>query len=307
MKQQDRKTLPPLLSGIPAHLCRAPAPPLRRKRHRPRGKRSSWLVRMKACLVSTSTASWTEYGAVPRLFISRHSLDPVDAWLVPVVGPDEVFQPRGPCSPRPRWRGVNLRNLRPLCVAPRTANAVDPPAPARIGLVNARSLANKTFILKDFLTSRGLDFLCVTETWLTVVEHATAVFRVLPLLFPSSTAPPKKLGASREALFHVLTTSEDPYCLLRQRPLSCPFVLLSEDNCMIAVGSTPVTTFDREDLCEGLLYIMAYYYAFHLTYPKCISTLLSVLQTEILQDSIHDQDLAPSYKKALAEWKSFIG
>ncbi|XP_049897482.1 uncharacterized protein LOC126388390 isoform X2 [Epinephelus moara] len=139
------------------------------------------------------------------------------------------------------------------------------------------------------------------------VEHATAVFRVLPLLFPSSTAPPKKLGASREALFHVLTTSEDPYCLLRQRPLSCPFVLLSEDNCMIAVGSTPVTTFDREDLCEGLLYIMAYYYAFHLTYPKCISTLLSVLQTEILQDSIHDQDLAPSYKKALAEWKSFIG
>ncbi|XP_049920683.1 uncharacterized protein LOC126402590 isoform X1 [Epinephelus moara] len=179
MKQQDGKTLPPLLSGIPAHLCRAPAPPLRRKRHCRRGKRSGRLVRLKACLASTSTASWTEYGAVPRLFISRHSLDPVDAWLVPVVGPDEVFQPRGPCSPRPRWRGVNLRNLRPLCVAPRTANAVDPPAPARIGLVNARSLANKTFILKDFLTSRGLDFLCVTETWLTVGE-SSAFTELLP-------------------------------------------------------------------------------------------------------------------------------
>ncbi|XP_035806358.1 uncharacterized protein LOC111571818 [Amphiprion ocellaris] len=138
------------------------------------------------------------------------------------------------------------------------------------------------------------------------VEHATAVFRALPQLFPSSTVPPKKLGASSEALFHVLTTSEDPDCFLRQRPLSCPFVLVSEDNCMIAVGSTPVTTFDREDLYEGLLYVMAYYYALHLTYPKCISTLLSVLQTEILQDSIHDRDSTPSYKKALAEWKSFI-
>lgn len=75
---------------------------------------------------------------------------------------------------------------------------------------------------------------------------------------------------------------------------------------MIAVGTTPVSTFDRKDLNGGLLYLMAYYYALHLTYPKCISTLLSVLQTEILKDSIHDQDSTPSYKKALGEWKSFI-
>ncbi|KAJ8394481.1 hypothetical protein AAFF_G00044910 [Aldrovandia affinis] len=37
------------------------------------------------------------------------------------------------------------------------------------------------------------------------VEHAAAVFRALPLLFPSSTMPPRKLGANSEALFHVLT------------------------------------------------------------------------------------------------------
>uniref|UniRef100_A0A0F8B0J7 Uncharacterized protein n=1 Tax=Larimichthys crocea TaxID=215358 RepID=A0A0F8B0J7_LARCR len=37
------------------------------------------------------------------------------------------------------------------------------------------------------------------------VAHVTAVFRALPLLFPSSTMPPKKLGLSSEALFHVLT------------------------------------------------------------------------------------------------------
>ncbi|KAJ8408936.1 hypothetical protein AAFF_G00247540 [Aldrovandia affinis] len=74
------------------------------------------------------------------------------------------------------------------------------------------------------------------------VEHAAAVFRALPLLFPSSTMPPRKLGANSEALFHVLTTSEDPDGFLHQRPLSCPVVVVSEDNCMIAIGSTPVAT-----------------------------------------------------------------
>ncbi|KAF7644113.1 hypothetical protein LDENG_00227740 [Lucifuga dentata] len=138
------------------------------------------------------------------------------------------------------------------------------------------------------------------------VEHATAVFRALPLLFPSSTVPPRKLGTSSEALFHVLTTSEDPDAFLRQRPLSCPVVLVSEENCLIANGSTPVATFDRENFYEGPLYLMGYYYVLHLTYPKCISTLLSVLQTEILQDSIHDRDTTHSYKKAISEWKAFI-
>ncbi|KAJ8400129.1 hypothetical protein AAFF_G00401680 [Aldrovandia affinis] len=121
------------------------------------------------------------------------------------------------------------------------------------------------------------------------VEHAAAVFRALPLLFPSSTMPPRKLGAKQRGSF------------------PCPYVVVvSEDNCMIAIGSTPVATFDSERFHEGLLYLMAYYYALHLTYPKCISTLLSVLQTEILQDSIHEGDSTPSYKKAIGEWKSFI-
>ncbi|KAJ8415303.1 hypothetical protein AAFF_G00422830 [Aldrovandia affinis] len=99
------------------------------------------------------------------------------------------------------------------------------------------------------------------------VEHAAAVFRALPLLFPSSTMPPRKLGANSEALFHVLTTSEDPDGFLHQRPLSCPVVVVSEDNCMIAIGSTPVATFDSERFHEGLLYLMAYYYALHLVLP----------------------------------------
>ncbi len=130
-------------------------------------------------MVRLSPASWTSSGAMPRIFFNRHPLDPVDTWLVPVVGPDEMFQPRGSCSPRPRRRGVNLRNLQPLSWAPRTADTAAPPVPARIGLVNARSLANKTFVLKDFFTSRGLDFLCVTETWLSVGE-SSAFTELLP-------------------------------------------------------------------------------------------------------------------------------
>ncbi len=38
----------------------------------------------------------------------------------------------------------------------------------KMALVNARSLVNKTFILHDFFSSNVLDFLFVTETWLTL-------------------------------------------------------------------------------------------------------------------------------------------
>nr|XP_040046992.1 uncharacterized protein LOC120827894 isoform X1 [Gasterosteus aculeatus aculeatus] len=144
-----------------------------------------------------------------------------------------------------------------------------------------------------------------TPKTLNGVEHITAVFRALPLLFPSSTLPPKKLGSSSEALFHVLATSEDPDGFMQQRPLSSPVLIVSKDNYMIAIGKTPVTTVPMDRLNEGLLYVMAYYYVLHMTYPKCISTLLSVLQTEVLQDSIHEHDLTPHYKKAMGEWKSF--
>lgn len=75
---------------------------------------------------------------------------------------------------------------------------------------------------------------------------------------------------------------------------------------MIAVGNTPVTTFPEGELNHGLIYLLAYYYTMHLTYPKCLGTLLSVLQTEILQDNIHNGDTTSSYKKAMGEWKSFV-
>ncbi len=79
---------------------------------------------------------------------------------------------------------------------------------------------------------------------------------------------------------------------------------------MVVVGTTPVLTFDKdllhEQVHEGPLYLLAYYYAFHLTYPKFLSTLLSVLQTQVLRDAIHEQDATPSYKKTIQEWRMFV-
>ena len=61
-----------------------------------------------------------------------------------------------------------------------------------------------------------------------------------------------------------------------------------------------------EDVFNGMLSLMAYYYTLHLTYPKFVSTLLSVIQTEVLHDAIHDRDATTAYKKAMNEWKSFV-
>ncbi|KAL6459500.1 hypothetical protein MHYP_G00329720 [Metynnis hypsauchen] len=173
-----QNTLPPLLSGIPTHLYRAWASTSQRKRRRRRGKRSGRLVKLKVCLARSSSISRTGHGLSPPFVVSRRFLEPIDTCLVRVVGLDEGVRPRRPCSPRPRQRGVDPRNLRTLLRAPRSAEP-QAPAPARIGLVNARSLANKTFILRDFFSSRSLDLLCVTETWIGAGDHS-ALVELLP-------------------------------------------------------------------------------------------------------------------------------
>ncbi|KAL7402141.1 hypothetical protein ABVT39_010360 [Epinephelus coioides] len=139
------------------------------------------------------------------------------------------------------------------------------------------------------------------------VEHAIELVRALPTLFPSPAAPPKKIGHASEALLHVLQPTEDPTIYLQKRPLSSPLLLFDGSCCLVAIGTTPITTFAKEELGEGLLYLMAYYYTIHLTYPRCVATLLSVIQTEILHDSLHEGDNTPSYKRAMSEWKNFIG
>ncbi|KAL6491008.1 hypothetical protein MHYP_G00013530 [Metynnis hypsauchen] len=184
--------LPPLLSGIPTHLYRASASTSQRK-HRRCGKRSGRLRKLKVCLARSSSISRTGHGLSLPFVVSRWFLEPIDICLVRVVGLDEGVRPRRPCSPRPRgpcspWprqRGVDPRNLRSLLRAPRSAEP-QAPAPARIGLLNARSLANKTFILRDFFSSRSLDLLCVTETWIGAALP-TATLTVEPRWSPVFT------------------------------------------------------------------------------------------------------------------------
>ncbi|KAL7871938.1 hypothetical protein SRHO_G00069210 [Serrasalmus rhombeus] len=139
------------------------------------------------------------------------------------------------------------------------------------------------------------------------VTRSVAMMKALPEMFPSPVALPKKLGHASEAMVHVLEPTENPTTYLQRRPVFSPVLIVCDNNCMLAIGSTPVTTFPKENIDTGVLYLLAYYYAFHLTYPKCIATLLSILQTEVLQDAIHDRDATSSYKKTLSEWKKFIG
>ncbi|XP_076847026.1 uncharacterized protein LOC143492564 [Brachyhypopomus gauderio] len=132
------------------------------------------------------------------------------------------------------------------------------------------------------------------------VDQALGILHVLPSLFPSSSAAPKKLGHASEALVHVLQEKEDPNDY-RKRPLSCPVLILSTSNCLLAVGDVPITMLPKDKVT------VAYYYTLHLTYPRCVATLLSVIQTEVLLDTIHERDLTPSFKKSMADWKVFVG
>ncbi|XP_076739545.1 uncharacterized protein LOC143412323 [Maylandia zebra] len=138
------------------------------------------------------------------------------------------------------------------------------------------------------------------------VDFTVTLFNALPSLFPSKTTPPKRLGGASEALLHILKPGEDAMLYLEKRPLSSPVLLFDGTTSIVAVGNIPVTTLPLEDFWEGMLVLMAYYYTLHLTYPKCVATVLSVIQTEVITDAIHDQDATSAYKKAIAEWKSFF-
>ncbi|KAL3973546.1 hypothetical protein ACER0C_024753 [Sarotherodon galilaeus] len=138
-------------------------------------------------------------------------------------------------------------------------------------------------------------------------EQALEILRVLPSLFPSTSAPPKRVRDASEPLVHVLEDQEDPNTYLMKCPLSCPVLIVSPSNCILAVGDVPITMFPKDEVTEGALYLMAYYYTLHLTYPKCDASLLSVIQTEVLLDKIHERDLTSSYKKSMADWNAFTG
>ncbi len=60
-----------------------------------------------------------------------------------------------------------------------------------MALLNARSIVNKTFLINDFILSRGLDFLFVTETWLNV-DEIDPLFEMAPESFNFLSTPREK-------------------------------------------------------------------------------------------------------------------
>lgn len=182
------KPPPPLLLDVPAHLLRTEVSLPRRRRHRRQGTRGGSLFKIKVYLALIE--DWLHYpslyDATCHCLTSWRVLDPMGTWLVPVVGPDEETHP---LHPRLRRGGVDYRHLQQLARATQT---VDVLAPIRCALVNARSIANKTFILKDYFTSQDLDLMFVTETWLSVGE--CAALSELLLLGCTSFNSPRTTG-----------------------------------------------------------------------------------------------------------------
>lgn len=66
-------------------------------------------------------------------------------------------------------RGVCMVHLRPLLRADFSISGV--PATLRMGLINARSIANKSLLLSDLFTSKSMDFMLLTETWQRNMEY----------------------------------------------------------------------------------------------------------------------------------------
>ncbi|KAM4560739.1 uncharacterized protein V3H82_014820 [Fundulus diaphanus] len=96
-------------------------------------------------------------------------------------------------------------------------------------------------------------------------EQAIDLIISLPDMFPSGYPAPKKMSSPSEALIHVLEPTEAPDVYLSRQPLATPFILVGEEDCFLCARNAPVVYFGRSGLAESVLYVMAYYYVFHMT------------------------------------------
>lgn len=132
---------------------RAPGVP-RKRRH---GKRGGAAVRLKLAWASGSPTSLllalVLLDLVCRPRIPRCSVELGCSWICSTVL-DSLPRITRWSSPRLRRRKANLCNLRSLC---RASDTQHDPLQLKMGLANARSLANKTFICNDLISSNNLD------------------------------------------------------------------------------------------------------------------------------------------------------
>lgn len=166
------KARPSYLADVPEHLLHLKAL-LPRKRRR-RGVRSGRLVRLKSWLAHWPGLAWSS-SSIPRGYeacfhrlVSGRTIARAGRCLVPIVGQQEKNFPVRHSRPLPR--GVNPGNLRRVSRVAPAANLTE--ASTKCALVNARSVMNKSFILRDFFITHSLDLLFITESWINLGESA---------------------------------------------------------------------------------------------------------------------------------------
>lgn len=159
-------------------------PPLHhapQRRRRTRGKRGGLRVRLEAHLRSVHVSDRCSDLHFLEVPLALHWRRTRDRWIRPVF-PDVGGFDSVSCSSDPdqlllpsSWRahngkrGVICRNLRSLKRASSSSDTFN----LQLALLNVRSVTNKTFF-----TSRKLDFMSLTETWLR--EGELAPFSELP-------------------------------------------------------------------------------------------------------------------------------
>lgn len=158
---------PPVLSEVPQVLCRLPCF-CRKSAKEDVGNEAGFAVKLKAKLLLASRTNFNHHGFrgdwAYHWLVYQRSLEPAYAWIRPIAL--EIFT-KHPIHWMPylhKSEGVCLQNLRPLC---RLSQSVGNSLLIEMALVYARSLCNKTFILRDLFTSKSLDVLFVTEMWLS--------------------------------------------------------------------------------------------------------------------------------------------
>lgn len=188
VRSDNRNVLPSCVDCLEE--CCIAAPPLLslgrnlRRKCRKRDCHGGRLVKLKIELKTLVAAIYDADVLRAKQRLSAGSLvswrlwDSMGSWSIPVAGFSE-----GECVASVRFqrcclRGVNLRNLRPVVKIEALPNA-GVMSMLKWGLINARSVANKTFILKEFFVTHTLDILCITESWISSGEWS-AVNELVP-------------------------------------------------------------------------------------------------------------------------------
>ncbi len=135
-----------------------------------RGRRGGLAVKLKLYLAqqreSRPFQGLRGKGLACDYFIRWRSLDVVRNWNITLTpSADALFPAYG--SPRVHRGGVCLNHLRAFFRARQSEVSSEDPPRLRMALLNARSVVNKTVIINDFFSSRELDLLFITESWIT--------------------------------------------------------------------------------------------------------------------------------------------